>query len=245
MFNEITNTPPASGSNPSPVPNSNPPKKEVDDIFSETDRVEGAGVFSQARPQIEAQTVGLGAIAHHEEDVPKKSGGKLFKRLAIIFIVLGVLGAGAYFVYTKFMAQSSLVNSELEVIPAQEPMDNVPTTPDVPAIVEAPSSTPAEVPSTSEEVITEIPSSTPIVTPIVPDLSTIDSDNDGLSDGEENQLGTNSNLIDSDNDGLSDGEEVKTYQTNPLLADSDNDGFTDSVELRGGYNPNGPGKLSR
>lgn len=244
MFNEITNTPPANGVNPSPNPSATPPKKEVDDIFSETDRVENVGVFSQARPQIEAQTVGLGAVAHHEEDEPKHSGGKIFKKLAIVFIILGILGAGGYFAYTKFMAQSSLVNSEPETILTNEPV-NTPKAPEVPTTPDVSSSTPAEAPTTSPDVISEVPTSTVVITPTVPDLSTIDSDSDGLSDAQENQLGTNPNLIDSDNDGLSDGEEVKTYQTNPLLADSDNDGFTDSVEIRGGYNPNGPGKLSR
>ncbi|MCX6798206.1 MAG: hypothetical protein NTX66_03290 [Candidatus Falkowbacteria bacterium] len=66
---------------------------------------------------------------------------------------------------------------------------------------------------------------------------------DGLTDAEEIQLGTNPNLTDTDNDGLTDYEEVKTYKTNPLNPDSDGDGFTDGVEVHGGYNPNGSGKL--
>ncbi|MFA5163587.1 MAG: hypothetical protein WC441_03605 [Patescibacteria group bacterium] len=243
MFNEITNTPPANGVNPTPASGSVPPKKEVDDIFSETDRVDSVGVFSQARPQIEAQTVGLGAVAHQEEDAPKHSGGKVLKKLVIIFIILGILGAGAYFAYTKFTAQSSLVNSEPEPSPIETSAPTPPVT-NSPSVSETPSSTPADMASTSD-IISDIPTSTVVVTPTVPDLSTIDSDSDGLNDTQENQLGTNPNLIDSDNDGLSDGEEVNTYQTNPLLSDSDNDGFTDSVEIRGGYNPNGPGKLSR
>ena len=36
----------------------------------------------------------------------------------------------------------------------------------------------------------------------------VDSDNDGLTDGEENDLGTDPNDADSDDDGLTDGEEV-------------------------------------
>ncbi|WP_165819402.1 gliding motility-associated C-terminal domain-containing protein [Flagellimonas aquimarina] len=36
----------------------------------------------------------------------------------------------------------------------------------------------------------------------------VDSDNDGLTDGEENDLGTNPNNPDTDGDGLTDGEEV-------------------------------------
>ena len=43
----------------------------------------------------------------------------------------------------------------------------------------------------------------------------LDSDNDGLSDAEENKIGTDINNPDTDNDGYSDGEEVKNG-FNPL-----------------------------
>ncbi len=42
-----------------------------------------------------------------------------------------------------------------------------------------------------------------------------DSDNDGLTDIEEEQLGTNPFNPDTDGDGLKDGEEVKVYRTRP------------------------------
>ena len=45
-----------------------------------------------------------------------------------------------------------------------------------------------------------------------------DLDGDGLSNVQENALGTNPALIDTDSDGVSDGDEV-TAGTNPLLAD--------------------------
>jgi hypothetical protein len=64
-----------------------------------------------------------------------------------------------------------------------------------------------------------------------------DSDQDGLSDAREQELGTNPEEADSDFDGLSDILEVETYTTDPLLADSDGDGFLDGVEVRGGYDP--------
>lgn len=59
----------------------------------------------------------------------------------------------------------------------------------------------------------------------------VDSDNDGLTDAQESNLGTNPNLADSDNDGLSDGLEVNTHNTNPLLADTDSDGLSDGLEV--------------
>lgn len=52
-----------------------------------------------------------------------------------------------------------------------------------------------------------------------------------------------SSVIDTDGDGLTDSEEVDTYHSNPLKADTDGDSFSDGAEVKGGYNPNGPGKL--
>ncbi len=71
-----------------------------------------------------------------------------------------------------------------------------------------------------------------------PDPNDPDSDNDGLSDGDEdlNHNGVfdpgETNLLDADtdDDGLSDGEEA-TFGTNPLMADSDSDGLNDGLEL--------------
>lgn len=70
-----------------------------------------------------------------------------------------------------------------------------------------------------------------------------DTDQDGLPDGEEAALGTNSRLVDSDSDGLSDWEEVKVWDTKPLVSDTDNDTYPDGHEVQNGYNPNGAGKL--
>lgn len=59
-----------------------------------------------------------------------------------------------------------------------------------------------------------------------------DPDADGLSTTQEIQLGTDPNNIDTDHDGLSDGEEVNVYKTNPLVADTDQDGLTDGQEVK-------------
>lgn len=70
-----------------------------------------------------------------------------------------------------------------------------------------------------------------------------DADNDGLSDEEEGKLGTSINNVDTDDDGLSDREEIKVYKTDPLNPDTDGDTYKDGVEVKGGYNPKGEGKL--
>ncbi|MBL7058161.1 hypothetical protein ISS03_02370 [Patescibacteria group bacterium] len=95
-----------------------------------------------------------------------------------------------------------------------------------------------------------------------------DTDSDGLIDGDEAQLGTNPILVDTDGDGLTDYEEVKVYFTNPLQSDTDSDGlfdaeeigtyftdpsnsdtdgdgYEDGLEVSGGYNPLGAGKLNQ
>ena len=65
-----------------------------------------------------------------------------------------------------------------------------------------------------------------------------DSDDDGLSDGDEvNTYGTSPTAADSDGDGLSDPEEL-ILATDPNDADSDDDGLRDGEEVELGSNPN-------
>ena len=65
-----------------------------------------------------------------------------------------------------------------------------------------------------------------------------DTDDDGLSDGDEvNTHSTDPNDADSDGDGLSDGEEVSTHGTDPNDGDSDNDSLPDLWEVDNGLDP--------
>lgn len=74
-------------------------------------------------------------------------------------------------------------------------------------------------------------------------MTSLDSDGDGLLDGEEQRLGTRTDLADSDGDGLSDYDEVHTHLCNPLLADSDGDGADDAHEIAAGTDPNSASDL--
>ncbi len=87
-----------------------------------------------------------------------------------------------------------------------------------------------------------------------------DADNDGLSDAEEYDYGTDpyhpdsdgdgaSDLVelddigsdpidfDTDRDGLSDGDEWFVFGTNPLWHDTDDDGYGDGDEVAHGEDP--------
>ncbi len=62
-------------------------------------------------------------------------------------------------------------------------------------------------------------------------ISTLDSDNDALTDEEEATFGTDPNNPDSDYDGLSDGDEMHNLNLNPLNSDTDEDGLPDGAEV--------------
>jgi hypothetical protein len=58
-----------------------------------------------------------------------------------------------------------------------------------------------------------------------------DQDSDGLTNGDEQQRGTDPNKADTDGDTLSDADEVNTYGTDPLKADTDGDNMRDDAEI--------------
>lgn len=59
-----------------------------------------------------------------------------------------------------------------------------------------------------------------------------DHDNDSLNTQRERQYKTDPFKLDSDGDGLEDGQEVLTLKTNPLVRDTDSDGIIDGIEDR-------------
>lgn len=66
-----------------------------------------------------------------------------------------------------------------------------------------------------------------------------DLDDDGLTNLQEQDYGTDPLVSDTDKDSLSDGIEV-SFGTNPLLKDTDNDRLDDDSEIRLGTNPLNP-----
>ena len=69
------------------------------------------------------------------------------------------------------------------------------------------------------------------------DDSDKDPDSDGLSNLKEYEKLTHPKKIDTDEDGLSDGQEVNIHKTNPLLPDTDNGGEKDGSEVFALRNP--------
>ncbi|WP_458208909.1 hypothetical protein [Haladaptatus sp. NG-SE-30] len=59
----------------------------------------------------------------------------------------------------------------------------------------------------------------------------VDTDGDGLSDAEEEQMGTDPKEEDTDDDGLEDGREVMELSSDPTKPDTDADGLEDGLEL--------------
>jgi len=60
----------------------------------------------------------------------------------------------------------------------------------------------------------------------------LDSDSDGLSNIEEDKLGTNIFIKDSDLDGIYDGAEVNEYGSDPLMYSTSGDTISDSVKIK-------------
>jgi hypothetical protein len=69
-----------------------------------------------------------------------------------------------------------------------------------------------------------------------PDLNQTEDDDaepDGLTNGQEFNLGTNPTLVDTDGDEISDGDEFNKHGTDPAIADSDGDRLDDGEEING------------
>ena len=217
-------------STPAPAPTapaSSQPGK-VEDIFSETEKPE---VFKPK--QIPTAAVNT---------PPGEEKGSSLKKIIILIVIILAL---ALFVWAMFLV-FKYVSSSLEEKSNEPPIVEETFLPPEIFVDE-------NEPPVINNNLDNIDGANPIIPGIdnlddqidVPPVAIqiMDSDQDGLSDENEYLLGTDINSVDTDIDGLFDREEVEVYKTNPLDADTDGDGFSDGDEVRGGYNPNGPGKL--
>jgi len=201
-----------------PAPKS---KRGVEEIFSETD----AEASQSAKPDVfkpkESQDLGAvgGQRVEEWQDSGKSDKMKKLLVLAVIIVGLGVVLVGGFWVVNKFFSKTS------DLLPVEKTAEEQ----DIQESLDFEATEPAD-----EIILKEIEPE--IIKPL-------DSDQDGLTDDEERELGTDINSVDSDSDGLFDREEVKVYKTDPLDADTDGDGYLDGAEVKSGYNPKGAGRL--
>ena len=223
------------------------------DMFSEVDQaVPAGGVLRPAPPKpavfqprtspqssspaaINSPAPAVGGASDLEPPISQFNFKKLLVLGGLVLVLAAIFGGG-YWGYKKYTSTDS---GEINPIPAPEEKKEIDQGAAVVPPIENP--VPAEAIANPEPVDPEENNNPATGTPAV--VIPKDSDDDGLSDEEEAGLGTNPNAPDSDNDVLFDREEVKVYGTDPLKADTDGDGYSDGVEVKGGFNPLGTGKL--
>jgi hypothetical protein len=209
---------------PPAVPSAVPPSAPVEDMFAGTE----SAVPEKPAAFLPKQNDDLG-LSVGENDSGKRSLLPLYAAIGVL-----ILAAAVYFSYGKIM--SLITGPDSPSAPEAAVTDPTPV-PDLPA-----PSVPAAVTDPTPDTSVDTP---PATVPAMPAVTAPDTDldQDGLTDAEEERLGTNAQSVDSDNDGLFDREEARVYKTDPLNPDTDGDGFRDGDEVRGGYNPAGSGKL--
>ena len=211
--------PSSKGAPPPNLPGSEPAKKETgpapaEDIFASTDTGAAPPPPPAFKPIVPQETGGLTPQELGEFNAGSRRGPVIAIVVIVIIIIAAAAGAGWFFFFKDKPAEI-FKGEQIE-----EPIDEKPVV--------------VEEPIDEEPVVVEEPEE-----PIIPK----DTDQDGLSDQEEEFYGTDPKLVDSDNDQLSDKDEIKVYGTDPRDPDTDNDTYPDGHEVRNGYNPKGAGKL--
>lgn len=200
------------------------------------------------------------------DDLEEEGGNsKKFFWIGLVVLIV-ILGGAGYYAYSKFFAGSlSLPKVNLNAVSplelqkkSQADIVNLNFNRNVNQNVNQEGEEPAEEPEiTCPELMPQAPDfclDGEIVSgeedengcPLAPRCirtEAVDSDRDGLTDAEEETLGTDPFEPDSDGDGLYDREEVKVYETDPLNPDTDSDGYLDGDEVEAGYDPKGTGML--
>ncbi len=197
----------------------NKTKGAVEDIFSGSDKPVGGLPEKPAVFQPKKETVADLSVGESEEKGASDSIGNVKKILVLGAIILGMalVVYGGYWAYGNF--GKGILSPAGEETGGEE----------------------ASNAGGGGEETAEMPGGQEEAAPVVE--QPLDSDEDGLSDEEEKQLGIDSSSVDSDSDGLFDREEVKVYKTDPLNPDTDGDGHKDGDEVKAGYDPKGQGKL--
>lgn len=201
----------------------------------------------------------------------EKKGGGILKKIFILIIVLALIGAGAYFVYSQVLLPKADPNNDLlgenmivvenGLVGNQEEINIIPNTNiDLDDELEMNDFDNLDFAENQEignddqffddDFFGEDISGEGTFVEFVDDedqfevLKNLDSDNDGISDYDELYVyKTNPYNIDTDGDDLSDYEEIFIIGTDPLNPDTDGDTHPDGGEIANGYNPLGDGEI--
>lgn len=182
-------------------------KKEPEDMFANLDQSESASPSDDS--------------AFLSDPPPGVTKGKIVLLVLVGIIVLAGIGGSVWYFWLR-KAPSVIVETvptstaPVVVVSQNEPVVEVPPTSVVP-----PSNNPPLVASTSSFVEPTSTTTTPPGTNVPPPEPLFqtppaviiaegkDTDGDGLTDAEEQLLGTNPTKVDTDGDGYKDGDEVK------------------------------------
>lgn len=213
-------------------------KPELDDIFAADDELPNKAdnniniTQNSSNNQTEIQKDQI--IDYEDSDVLSKI--KKYLAVGLVLIALfAVVGAGFYFRQPLISAASKYLGLVKQKI----------KTPSIKTEQKIENKNETNIIEDEQNLVTESPVIQNQSNTQVEDAKQVDSDNDGLTDEEERNLGTSINSIDSDSDGLFDREEVKVYKTNPLNRDTDGDGIIDGDEIKMKRNPLGEGTLEQ
>ncbi|MFH0891742.1 MAG: hypothetical protein V1867_03095 [Candidatus Falkowbacteria bacterium] len=214
------------------------PGRTVEDIFADTDKAGAALLAPKVKPAIFQPRTSPALLENYGHDdansADKHAPKKLLLLSALIIAFIAIAGGG----YLSF----GLLFDTADNLPAAEPIEN--------DVFPAGTEDDIVIPVNNDEI--PVPDNTapegevPQFTDTARDTENnpdIDTDQDGLTDAEEEALGTDTASADSDSDGLFDREEVRVYMTDPLNPDTDGDSYTDGGEVDKGFNPKGAGKL--
>lgn len=202
-------------------------EKKVDDIFRDTEPSQKPPIL---QPKSADQIAREGAALAEEEKKASLRNLLILTVAAVIFLAIAI---GGYFFVLSMLSREKAVD-----------LNSINTTENLNVIKED-----SDINNTDnnylpiEPVASELDNAVENNDIVVEEEIDKDTDQDGLLDSEETSLGTDLNLVDTDGDELFDREEAKIYKTDPLNPDTDADGYKDGEEVKGGYNPNGAGKL--
>jgi hypothetical protein len=205
-------------------------KPKVEDIFSEVEKKEKPAAF---------QPKSVSSAPAETYTPPRRSGARKILFLFVLLLIFGGLGVGGWLGYGWLTAKVGLLNKLPWVKEKNQTGEEKKGTTTAEKNEEKQTKTEKKNPNQKEsagEKNIAVPSKPQ---PTLPK----DTDQDGLTDEEEMNFGTDINSIDTDEDGLFDRDEVKVYKTDPLNPDTDGDGYPDGTEVKAGYNPNGAGRL--